>query len=385
MARAKKLHDQGRVRAGCRSHRDWEDRHFSAGPAAAVASRGDHGPHKHVNSFSDRYGKVRHYFRKRGCKDVMLPGQPGSAEFMDAYAAALSNAAPIVIGAKRVAAGTVAATVGLYLSSTAFGNLAEATQRSRSSILERFRADHGDKPVAKIRREHVQAMVDAKAKKPSTAQNFLHALRALVTFAIKSGIRDDDPTLGVTRPKIKTEGYKPWEESDVAVYKARHPSGTLARLALELLLCTGQRRKDIVGMGRQHVRGDTITVRQHKTGTVLAIPINPDLRAELDAMPADRLIFLAANHGGPRKAGSFGTWFRALCNEAGVRKGLSAHGLRKLACIRLAEAGCTAHEIMAISGHKSLKEVERYTKAADQERLARAAVARLATSQGVGA
>ena len=37
---------------------------------------------KHVNSFSDRYGKVRHYFRKRGCKDVTLPGLPGSAEFM---------------------------------------------------------------------------------------------------------------------------------------------------------------------------------------------------------------------------------------------------------------------------------------------------------------
>jgi hypothetical protein len=58
---------------------------------------------------------------------------------MAAYAAALNNAAPIVIGAKRVAAGTVAATVGLYLSSTTFGNLAEATQKSRSSILQRFR------------------------------------------------------------------------------------------------------------------------------------------------------------------------------------------------------------------------------------------------------
>jgi hypothetical protein len=93
------------------SHRDWEDRHFPAGPAAAVAKAiMARIKLKHVNSFSDRYGKVRHYFRKRGCKDVMLPGQPGSAEFMDAYAAALSNAAPIVIGAKRVAAGTVAAT-----------------------------------------------------------------------------------------------------------------------------------------------------------------------------------------------------------------------------------------------------------------------------------
>jgi integrase len=337
---------------------------------------------KHVNSFSDRYGKVRHYFRKRGCKDITLPGLPGSAEFMAAYAAALNNSAPIVIGAKRVAAGTVAATVSLYLSSTAFGNLAEATQKSRSSILGRFREEHGDKPVTKIERKHVQAMVDAKAAKPSAAQNFLNALRVVMRFAITNGIRADDPTLGVTRPKIKTQGYSPWEESDVAVYKARHPSGTLARLALELLLCTGQRRKDIVGMGRQHVRGDMITVRQHKTGTVLAIPINPDLRAEIDTMPADRLIFLAAKHAGPRTAGSFGTWFRGLCNEAGIRKGLSAHGLRKLACIRLAEAGCTAHEIKAISGHKSLREVERYTKAADQERLARAAACRLATAGG---
>jgi hypothetical protein len=50
--------------------------------------------------------------------------------------------------------------------------------------------------------------------------------------------------------------------------------------------------------------------------------------------------------------------------------------------IRLAEAGCTAHEIRAISGHKSLREVERYTKAADQERLARAAASRLATAGG---
>ena len=47
------------------------------------------------------------------------------------------------------------------------------------------------------------------------------------------------------------------------------------------------------------------------------------------------------------------------------------HGLRKAACTRLADAGCTAHEIAAISGHKTLKEVERYTKGADQARLAR--------------
>jgi len=44
---------------------------------------------------------------------------------------------------------------------------------------------------------------------------------------------------------------------------------------------------------------------------------------------------------------------------------------------RLAEADGTANQIASISGHKTLKEVERYTKAADQLKLARAAMGKL--------
>ena len=72
----------------------------------------------------------------------------------------------------------------------------------------------------------------------------------------------------------------------------------------------------------------------------------------------------------------FGAWFRKRCNEAGLSQDCSFHGLRKAACRRLAEAGCSANEIAAISGHASLREVERYTKVADQERMARNALAR---------
>jgi len=57
----------------------------------------------------------------------------------------------------------------------------------------------------------------------------------------------------------------------------------------------------------------------------------------------------------------------------------SAHGLRKAAARRLAEAGCTEHEIAAITGHASLREVQRYTKAADQKRLAAAAMQKVKT------
>jgi integrase len=67
--------------------------------------------------------------------------------------------------------------------------------------------------------------------------------------------------------------------------------------------------------------------------------------------------------------------------RAGLRPECSFHGLRKAACRRLAEAGCSANEIAAISGHATLKEVERYTRAADQARMARNAMVRQANDQ----
>ncbi|CAH1672915.1 hypothetical protein CHELA40_14171 [Chelatococcus asaccharovorans] len=51
--------------------------------------------------------------------------------------------------------------------------------------------------------------------------------------------------------------------------------------------------------------------------------------------------------------------------------------VRKAAARRLAEAGCSAWQIAAITGHASLDEVERSMKAADQKRLAKDAIDRL--------
>jgi integrase len=316
----------------------------------------------HINGFVDRYGRARYYVRRPGHKNVRLPGLPWSPEFMAAYAETVEGQQPIKIGEKRSPVGSVAATVGLYLGSTAFTNLAVETQRNRRNILERFRNEHGDKRIAGIERKHVQAMVTAKGATPSAACNFLKTLRGMIAFAVDAGIRADDPTIGVKRPKIKTDGVRTWTEDDIAAFEAVHPLGTLPRLALALLLYTGQRRGDVVRMGVQHIRGDLISVRQQKTGAPLLIPLHPALRAAIEATPSGHLTFLATTFGKARAANGFTTWFRECCNAAGLSNGTSAHGLRKAACRRLAEAGCSAKEIMAISGHASLREVERYTK-----------------------
>lgn len=89
--------------------------------------------------FVDRHGRPRFYFRRAGLKKVRLTGLPWSTEFMDSYEAALNQAVPVVIGAKRTKSGTVNEAIARYLGSAAFTNqLAPSTQAMRRAILERF-------------------------------------------------------------------------------------------------------------------------------------------------------------------------------------------------------------------------------------------------------
>ena len=129
-----------------------------------------------------------------------------------------------------------------------------------------------------------------------------------------------------------------------------------------------QKSLNLEDASRQHIRDGALYLRQEKTGIELVIPIHRTLAAIITDSPADHLTFLTTSLGKPFTAAGFGNWFRDRCNEAGLRL-CSAHGLRKATARRLAEAGCTMHEIAAITGHASLSEIQRYTKAADQKRL----------------
>src|SRR5262249_14991205 len=153
---------------------------------------------------------------------------------------------------------SVAAAITGYFASSHFTDLAEGTRRARRQVLERFRAEHGDKSIAALQRVHVERMVAAKGATPGAALNFLTALRGLMHFAVTVGLRADDPTTAVHRPKRRSSGIYPWTEEDIARFAATHPIGTRERLALALLLHTAQRRSDVIRMGRQHVRNGLV-------------------------------------------------------------------------------------------------------------------------------
>jgi integrase len=330
---------------------------------------------RYVHAFVDRHGRPRHYFRRHG-RRTPLPGLPGSVEFNRAYEQALAGTPPTAeVGAARTVAGSVNAMIVGYLGSAAFGQLALASQRQYRRIFEELRHKHGDRSIATLERRHLALMLESKAATPSAARDLLRCLRLIVQHAIKLGIRQDDPTNGVRVKMPKTEGFKTWTEEDIAAFEAAYPIGTKPRLALALLLGAALRASDVVRVGRSHVRNGTVTIMQQKTGTALAIPVSAALATAINATATDAIVFLVNEHGRAFTAKGFGKWFTAQCERIGL-KGLSPHGLRKAACRRLAEAGCSANEIAAISGHKSLNEVARYTRAADQARMARNAIAR---------
>jgi integrase len=326
---------------------------------------------------------------------------------MSAYQAALSGvtATQKQIGQARTVPETVHALVAAYLdcstgASSPFKTLAPETQRTQRNILENFREAHGRKRIYSTDRngnrtlllnsQHVQRIVNQKNHTPFAQRNFLNTLRAMFKWAVAEGRVPDDPTLGVTRQKITGTGYQDWSEERIAQYKSKYPLGTMGRLAVELFLATGCRRGDAVRLGPQHMQdggitGKSITFQQSKTKGTVIIPLHPNFLEALAAMPPSNVAplttattFITTSYGRPfQTAASFGNWFRERCNEAGLPKGFSAHGLRKATARRLAELGCTAHQISAITGHTTLSEVERYTREANKKHLAEQAIKKL--------
>ena len=332
---------------------------------------------KHVDRFKDRHGRIRHYFRRGRGARVALPGRPGSDEFMRAYQAALSGeevSAPVV---RKADAGTFDRLVQDYFESPNYLTLGAATQKAYRGVIERLVRDEniGHRLVAQMSRQNVQQVVAKRAATPGAANDVLKKLKILIHFAIDNGWRKDDPAVRIK--KFAAGEFHTWTDGEIKVFEEAWPLGTRERSAFALLLYTGQRASDVAKMSAADVEGDGIWVMQVKTKAKLLIPMHPALQAALGVAKVRDGSLLKTGAGEPFTAKGFSNFMADRIAEARLPDRCVTHGLRKAAARRLAEAGCSANEIAAITGHAKLEEVARYTKAAEQKRLARAAIARL--------
>jgi integrase len=331
----------------------------------------------YVNRQRTRHGKVLFYFRRGKGPRTPLP-DPTAADFHGKYLAALNAYGPPE--RRIIGAGSLEWLIVRYKETTAYGDLSKATRRQRDNIFRGVVAKSGREPFKAITRKAMVAARDKRSATPAQARNFLDAMRGLFRWALEAEHVMVDPTAGVSNPKrSKGDGFPAWTEDDVAAYEARWTAGTKERVWLHVLLYTGLRRGDAVVLGRQHVRGSIATIKTEKTGTEVDIRISPELDATLKQGPTGDLHFIVGDGGRPLVKETFGNFFRAACNAAGITK--SAHGLRKLAATKAAEAGCTVGELEARFGWTGGTMASLYTKTADRKRLAAAAEEKIGNAE----
>lgn len=324
---------------------------------------------KHVEQWKDRYGHPRFYFRIGKGRRVALKGQPGSETFASSYKEAIGS--PIAKQAKR----DFNSLASAYFTSPKFKKLAPSTQRTYILIIDGFNAKHGHRLVSQMTMAHVDILLGEKSATPSAANALLKKLRILCKYAIRLGWISIDPT--ASADKFKEGTFHTWTESEIAKFESYWLLGTRERTAFDLHLYAGQRRGDVAHMKWGDIETGGIRVVQQKTGAKLLIPLHPKLKASLEAWPRDGDAIIINSLNRPYTVESYGNLMSDAIGEAGLPARCVLHGLRKAAARRLAEAGATTRQIMAVLGWSTLAEAERYTAGANQEMLAGQAMGKL--------
>lgn len=261
-----------------------------------------------------------------------------------------------------------------YQDSPEWDRLSAATQDRYVRYLRPV-MPHAQYPARELTRKLVTTLRNriSKEKKPAAANAFVRAVSALYAWGMDNDWVDANPTM---RIKAIPGGHFPAWTPDVAAIALDVLPEHLRRLTL-VALYTGQRRGDLCRMAWSHYDGARIRLTQGKTGTPLIIPVHPVLKSEMDGWERKATTILVNGRGWPWKPGSASHGMKQAIDRLGLPEGWNIHGLRKLAAANLAEAGCSAHEIMSILGWSTLAMAQLYTKSADQEKMATAGIHRL--------
>jgi integrase len=256
----------------------------------------------------DRHGTIRVYYRAKGQPKLRLRGTPWTPEFMAAYEEAKGAVVPTT--AKGITPSTWRwLCIRYFAECTDYKLLDEKTQRIRRWILEATYDEptapgspklFRDFPLSRMTTEAIEVLRDRKIATPEAANHRVKAARAVFLWAVRKKGPDGrpyaphNPARDVPYLKTGSTGYHSWTAEEVRQFEARHPIGTKARLALALLLLSGQRRSDVIRFGRQHIQDGRLIFTQFKGRNRkpkrLSLPILPALQRVIDASPCGDLI-----------------------------------------------------------------------------------------------
>lgn len=328
----------------------------------------------YVSVFVDRHGKERFRFRRAGFS-CYLP-HPSARLYGQAYEAA-KNRSPLAL-TPRAAPGTVDDALPSFYQSLAFKRGGEGWQKDRRRVLEAFRQEYGKFELRHFEPHLIDRILERKLEQrivngrkvggSAAALRLREQLFLFFKWAKKRGLVAANPVEDAETVAHKTKGYYRWDEDDITGFRTRWPLGTKPRLAMELVLWTGARRKDahIMAPPKNGRIGDTAS----KTGKEMDIKVAPALQEAIDAMPAVGITtLLVTEYGKPFSVAGFGAWFKDKCRDAGLPQ-CSLHGLRKALARRAADLEASQQGLKALGQWSSDSEVTIYTEGANRRKLA---------------
>ncbi len=273
---------------------------------------------------------------------------------------------------------TLGSVIEKWLGSDSFASKAHHTKRQYRRLLDRIKEVCGRALIGDLREDHVREIRQRFLPATFTADEAVMLLSTLWVFAKEHlAMRlGPNPTTDIPKLHKRSWEHEPWPELVIEKFQAQARPKPNAQIALLLLLYTGQRAGDVAQMKWDQYDGEGIEVRQQKTGELLWIPCHSKLREALDRHQRKSEFILTTQLGSGCSDGAFCNMIADAAAEIGAEE-YTAHGLRKNAAKALAEAGCTVHQIMAITGHKSWKQAMHYTQKAAQRGMARQAIDKL--------
>lgn len=317
-------------------------------------------------------GRLYYYFRAKAYR-VKLEGEPGSSAFHVSYAAALARMEKDP-PRQTHRIGTVGWLIASYKASPDYKVLSDRTRISYARELDRL-SIIADFEAAAVKRRHINAIRDQLADRPRARQLFGQVCSLLWGYGIRELDLECANPAALMRRAGDAVAFVPWSAEQMAAFELSQPPRHLMT-AYMIARYVGPRRGDLVSLRISAYDGARLAVPGQKTDAPVVVPVHPTLKAYLDIQPKT-LTLVADQLGRPVSDNRLSKDLRAHLDGIGLA-GLHLHGLRHTAGKALAEAGCTPHEIAAVLGHSTLQMVEKYTKKAEQERLAGAAIAKLA-------
>lgn len=261
--------------------------------------------------------------------------------------------------------GCLAEIIREYLKSPAYLGLKKSTRDGYDFAIKEIEASFFDMPAAKISAAGTRSIFlqwrDEIAKvHPRKADLYMSVLKRILWFGLDREMIERHPLERVEKISDGTRRDMIWTDGEIDLFKngRKGPDGgweikpapePLVR-ALLLGLWTGQRQGDLLKLTWKAYDGNSIALRQSKTGTHIRVKVSAELKACLDAVKrGDAVTILTNSQGSPWATGFKSSWRKAV-EKAGIQD-RTFHDLRGTFVTLAYRNGSSIKEIAEVTGH----------------------------------